>query len=60
MASTSDFYRDRLAEAQKAAADATLDQVRERHLRAADAWQAILTRTEQLEGNRANRAKKIV
>lgn len=42
------FYREQAAEQQEAADSATLENVRERCQRAADAWSALATRTERV------------
>ncbi|HWT12568.1 MAG TPA: hypothetical protein VN231_07430 [Allosphingosinicella sp.] len=47
------FYRLRADEARRAAEIATLDNVRDRHLRAAAAWQAMAERAARTERGRA-------
>lgn len=44
MSATHEFYLVRAQEARAAAADSTLENVRERHLRAAEAWEAMAAR----------------
>ena len=54
-----DFYRLRADEARRAAAQATLANVRERHLGAAAAWDAMAGRAAQIDRGRAeNDARK--
>jgi hypothetical protein len=53
MSVTNEFYRNREAEARREAADATLDNVRDRHLHAASAWAAMAVRGEKTERRRA-------
>ena len=53
MSVTNEFYRTREAEARRQAADATLDNVRDRHLHAATAWAAMAVRGEKTELRRA-------
>jgi hypothetical protein len=53
MSVTNEFYRSREAEARREAADATLDNVRDRHLHAASAWAAMAVRGEKTERRRA-------
>lgn len=56
MSNTSDFY---LTQAEKCAADAaasTLSQVRDRNLRAEQAWRAMAERLIQTEATRARQA----
>ena len=50
MSATQKFYRDRAADARRDADAATLDNVRDRHLRAAAAWEMAdrLARTERM------------
>jgi hypothetical protein len=55
MPSHEQFYRDRAAEAREAADAADLANVRERHLRAASAWQAMAERAGRVL-SRADRA----
>jgi len=47
------FYCDRAEEARRAAADTDLANVRERNLRAADAWQVMADRVRYVERQRA-------
>ena len=59
MSTTNEFYREREAEARRDAADAKLDNVRDRHLHAASSWAALAVRGERTERNRAeNEARK--
>ena len=53
MSVTNEFYRTREAEARREAADATLDNVRDRHLHAASAWAAMAVRGEKTVRRRA-------
>ena len=53
MSVTNKFYRSREAEARQEAAQATLDNARDRHLHAADAWAALAARGERTERRRA-------
>ena len=53
MSATNEFYRTREAEARRAAQEATLDNVRDRHLHAASAWAAMAVRGEKTERRRA-------
>ncbi len=53
MSVTNDFYRAREAEARREADAATLDNVRDRHLHAAQAWAAMAVRGEKTERRRA-------
>lgn len=53
MAGQEIFYRDRAEEARRAAEAAELDNVRERNLRAADAWQAMADRAARTDRQRA-------
>ncbi|WP_375397406.1 hypothetical protein [uncultured Sphingomonas sp.] len=55
MADTPAFYRTRAAEAQADADAATLDNVRQRALRAAAAWGAMAERSEKVAVQRAER-----
>jgi len=45
MSAQHDFYLARAAEARAAAGESILDNVRERNLRAAEAWEAMAERT---------------
>jgi hypothetical protein len=59
MSVTRDFYLARAAEARAEAVKAVLANVRERNLRAADAWQAMADRAAHTERQRAEgEAKK--
>ena len=59
MAGQEVFYRDRADEARRAADAAELDNVRERNLRAAEAWQAMADRAARTDRQRAeSEAKK--
>ncbi|MFN3725750.1 MAG: hypothetical protein ACK4SZ_05525 [Allosphingosinicella sp.] len=59
MSQQRDFYIARAAEARRDAAAATLANVRERCLRAADAWDAMADRAERSERHReADAARK--
>ena len=49
MPTQEDFYRDRADEARRAAAAADLDNVRERNLRAAEAWQEMADRARRTD-----------
>ena len=53
MSVTNQFYRTREAQARREAEAATLDNVRDRHLHAADAWAAMAVRGERTEKRRA-------
>ena len=53
MSAISLFYRTRAEAAHRDAAEATLDNVRERHLRAAAAWEKMAERGERTESGRA-------
>jgi len=53
MSAISQFYRTRAEAAHRDAAAATLDNVRERHLRAAAAWETMAERGERTESGRA-------
>ncbi|WP_404337593.1 hypothetical protein AB2M62_02725 [Sphingomonas sp. MMS12-HWE2-04] len=55
MAKLTDSYRDHAAKAQEAADSATLENVRERNQRAAQAWTEIAERHERTERARAQR-----
>ena len=52
MSITNEFYRTRAEEARRDAQAATLDNVRERHLTAAAAWDAMAERGERTERKR--------
>ena len=52
MSATSLFYRSRAEAAHRDAAEATLGNVRERHLRAAAAWEKMAERGERTESGR--------
>ena len=52
MSIANEFYRTRAEEARRAATAATLDNVRERHLTAAAAWDAMADRGERTERER--------
>jgi hypothetical protein len=54
MSTANEFYRTRAEEARSAALAATLDNVRERHLTAAAAWDAMAERGERTERERVN------
>ena len=59
MSATLDFYRLRADEARRAAEAATLANVRERHLGAAAAWDAMADRAARTDRGRAeNEARK--
>ena len=59
MSVTNEFYRAREAEERRKAAEATLDNVRDRHLNAASSWAALAVRGERTERRRAeNEARK--
>ena len=47
------FYRDRADEARRAAEAADLDNVRERNLRAANAWEVMADRAARTDRQRA-------
>jgi len=53
MSSQLDFYRSRASEARAEAEAATLDNVRDRCLRAAAAWEAMAARAERSDTHRA-------
>jgi hypothetical protein len=53
MSPTQQFYRDRAADARRDAAGAALDNVRDRCLRAADAWEVMAARLARTEVLRA-------
>ncbi|MBV8686233.1 MAG: hypothetical protein JOZ90_09370 [Alphaproteobacteria bacterium] len=53
MSSQLDFYRTRATEARTDADSATLDNVRDRCLRAAAAWEAMAARAERSDAHRA-------
>jgi hypothetical protein len=53
MSSQYEFYRARAQEAQKEAAATSLSNVRERCLRAAEAWEAMAARALRSDTNRA-------
>jgi len=50
-----DFYREQMNKAQADAAAATLDNVRDRCLRAANAWAGMADRIERTDAMRAAR-----
>jgi hypothetical protein len=56
MSAQHDFYAARAAEARSDAEAATLSNVRERCLRAADAWEAMATRAHRGDVARAKQA----
>ena len=59
MSTTHEFYRARAVEARRDAQSATLDNVRERHLTAAAAWDSMAERGERTLRNRiATEARK--
>lgn len=53
MSPTQQFYRDRAADARRDADGAGLDNVRDRHLRAAAAWEVMAARLARTEHMRA-------
>jgi hypothetical protein len=53
MSSQFDFYRSRADEARAEAAATSLANVRERCLRAAEAWEAMAARAQRSDTNRA-------
>ncbi len=53
MSATQSFYRDRADEARSAAGTADLDNVRDRHLTAAAAWDQMANRLARTERMRA-------
>lgn len=53
MSATQQFYEDRAAAARDEAASAPLDNVRDRFLRAADAWDVMARRLARTERMRA-------
>jgi hypothetical protein len=53
MSSQFEFYRARAAEARAEAAATSLDNVRDRCLRAAEAWEAMAARAHRSDTNRA-------
>jgi len=53
MTTTAPFCRERARQAASDAASATLDNVRERYLRAAKAWDEMATRAEKTAERRA-------
>ena len=55
MADTPDFYRARAEEQRSLAAEATLDNVRERCDRAASAWETMAVRAERTQVMRVQR-----
>ena len=55
MTSPSLAYRDRAAQAHQEAEDATLDNVRDRALRAEAAWTQMAERAERVDAARAER-----
>jgi hypothetical protein len=56
MSTQHDFYEARAAEARRDAEAATLDNVRDRCLRAASAWEAMAARAERGDTFRAKQA----
>ena len=58
MPTQEDFYRDRADEARRAAAAADLDNVRDRNLRAAEAWQEMADRARRTDRMRAEAEAK--
>ncbi|HZG07416.1 MAG TPA: hypothetical protein VEZ70_00375 [Allosphingosinicella sp.] len=58
MSAQHDFYAARAAEAHADAAKATLDNVRDRCLRAATAWEAMAARVQRGDVMRAKQAKE--
>jgi hypothetical protein len=56
MSTQHDFYVTRASEARADAASATLDNVRDRCLRAADAWEAMAARAHRSDVFRAKQA----
>ena len=56
MSSQQDFYEARAVDARNEAEKATLDNVRDRHLRAASAWDAMAARAERGDTFRAKQA----
>ena len=56
MSTQQDFYEARAADARSQAEKATLDNVRDRHLRAACAWEAMAARAERGDSFRAKQA----
>jgi len=53
MSSQFEFYRSRAEEARKEAGATNLSNVRERCLRAAEAWEAMAARAQRSDTNRA-------
>ena len=53
MSATQQFYQDRAAAARNDAASTSLDNVRDRFLRAADAWDVMASRLARTERMRA-------
>jgi hypothetical protein len=58
MSTTHLFYRERAAEARRDADAATLDNVRDRCLRSASAWEGMAARVERTERMRAETEAK--
>lgn len=56
MSTQADFYAARAAEARHAAEDATLDNVRERCLRSAAAWEGMAARAARTDQMRLRQA----
>ena len=59
MSAIHDFYVLRATEARAAAEAATLDNVRDRHVTAALAWEAMATRAARTDKSRADKAATI-
>ena len=59
MSAIHDFYVLRASEARAAAEAATLDNVRERHVTAALAWEAMAVRAARTDKSRADKAATI-
>jgi hypothetical protein len=59
MSAIHDFYVLRASEAQAAADAATLENVRERHLCAAAAWEAMAVRAARTDKSRADKAAAV-
>ena len=53
MSTTNEFYRERAADARRTAEAASLDNVRDRHLTAAEAWEKMAERGERTARKRA-------
>ena len=53
MSTTNEFYRERAADARRNAEAASLDNVRDRHLTAAEAWEKMAERGERTARKRA-------